>query len=140
MITFVDTLSFILYTMFVFVCSFLLFISLHCIIDDIKSNKKPKKRMEKSGLKIGGIYGKRRFDGDKNDPFSPIREHAYYVAVLDIKPSRDGHCDYCQYVFLNDNMSPYSSYSYTIIYSNQTNHFDDWEYIKDIDLNTIKIS
>ena len=140
MITFDTTLSFISYTIFVIVWSFLLFILLRYLIDDIKSNKRPKKKMEKSGLKIGGIYGKRRFDSDKNNPFSPICEYGYYVAILDVKPSRDGHCDYCRYVFLNGNMTPYRSYSNSIIYSDVAKHFDDWEYIKDIDLNTIKIS
>lgn len=132
--------SFISYTIFVIVWSFLMFILLHYIIDDIKSNKKSKKKMVKSPLKIGGIYGRRRLYGDNNDPFSPISEYDYYVAILDIKPSRDGDCEYCQYVFLNDNMSPYCSYSDTTILSKKTNHFDDWEYIKDIELNTIKIS
>lgn len=47
MITF-STLSFIFYTIFVIVCSFLMFNSLYYIIDDIKV---------KSPLKIGGIYG-----------------------------------------------------------------------------------
>ena len=140
MITFVDTLSFILYTMFVIVCSFLMFILLRCLIDDTKSNKRLKNKVDKSPLKIGGIYGKRRFDSDKNNPFCPICEYGYYVAILDVKPSRDGHCDYCQYVFLNDNMTPYISYSNSIIYSDTTKHFDDWEYVKDIDLNTIKFS
>jgi len=140
MITFDTALSFISYTIFVIVWSFLLFISLRYLIDDIKSNKRQKKRMEKSGLKIGGIYGKRRFDSDKNNPFCPICEYGYYVAILDVNPSRDGHCYYCQYVFLNDNMTPYSSYTDTMIYSDVAKKFDDWEYIKDIDLNTIKIS
>lgn len=138
MITF-TILYFISYTLFVSVFSIIIFKTLCYIIDDIRSNKIPKEKKAKSSLKIGGIYGKRRL-GDNNDPFSTIREYAYYMVILDIKPSRDGHCDYCQYVFLNDNMSPYSSYNDTIIYSNQTKHFDDWEYIKDIDLETIKIS
>lgn len=132
--------SFISYTIFVIVLSFLMFISLHYIIDDIKSNKKSKKKMVKSPLKIGGIYGRRPLYGNNNDPFSPIREYDYYVAILDIKPSRDGDCEYCQYVFLNDKMSPYSTYCNTTILSEKTNYFDGWEYIKDIDLNTIKIS
>lgn len=140
MITF-STLSFIFYTIFVIVCSFLIFISLYFIIDDIKSNKKiPKEKKVKSPLKIGGIYGKRRLDDDNNDPFSPISVYSYYVAIIDIKPSRNGLCDYCQYVHLTDNMSPYSSYCDTTIFSNPTNQFDDWEYVKDIDLETIKIS
>lgn len=130
--------SFIFCIIFVIVC--LMFIFIQYIIADIRSNKTPKEKKVKSPLKIGGIYGRRRINSDKNDPFSPIREYAYYVVILDIKPSRDGHCDYCQYVFLNDNMSPYSSYSDTMIYSDMTKRFDDWEYIKDIDLNTIKIS
>lgn len=133
--------SFISFTIFISVFSITFFKFFHHIIDNIRSNKKmTKEKKVKSSLNIGGIYGKRRFYGDNNDPFLPIREYGYYVAILDIKPSRDGHCDYCQYVFLNDNMSPYSSYSDTIIYSSQTTHFDNWEYIKDIDLNTIKIS
>lgn len=141
MITFDTTLSFISYSIFVSVFSIIIFKTLCYIVDAIKSNKKmPKEKKAKTPLKIGGIYGRRRMYGDNNDPFSPICEYGYYVAILDIKPSRDGHCDYCQYVFLNDNMSPYSCYSDTIIYSDTTKHFDKWEYIKDIDLNTIKIS
>ena len=132
--------SFISYTIFVIVCSFLMFISLYYIIDDIKSNKKSKKKMVKSHLKIGGIYGKPRLFTQKNNPFYPICEYGYYVAILDIKPSRDGDCEYCQYVMLNDNMSPYSSYSDNVIFSEKTKKFDDWDYIKDIDLNTIKFS
>lgn len=132
--------SFISYTLFVSVFSIIIFKTLCYIIDDIRSNKTPKEKKVKSPLKIGGIYGRRRINGDENNPFSPIREYAYYVVILDIKPSRDGHCDYCQYVFLNDNMSPYSSYSDPMIYNDMTKRFDDWEYIKDIDLNTIKIS
>jgi hypothetical protein len=132
--------SFISYTIFVSVCSCLIFILVYYIIDDIRSNKKiPKEKKIKTSLKIGGIYGRRRFVGDKNNPFSPIHEYSFYVAILDIKPSKDEHCDYCQYVFLNDNMSPYRSYSDDIIYSDIVKKFDDWEYIKDIDLNTIKI-
>lgn len=132
---------FISYTIFVSVFSTITFKTLCYIIDDIRSNKKiQKEKKVKSSLKIGGIYGKKRFGGDNNDPFSPICEYSYFVAILDIKPSRDGHCEYCQYVFLNDNMSPYSSYSDTMIYSNQTNYFDNWEYVKDIDLNSIKVS
>ena len=132
---------FISYTIFVSVFSIITFKTLCYIIDDIRSNKKiPKEKKAKSSLKIGGIYGKRRFGGDNNNPFSPISEYAYFVTIIDIKPSRDGHCDYCQYVFLNDNMSPYSRYSNTTIYSDITKKFDEWDYIKDIDLNTIKMS
>lgn len=134
MITF-SNLSFIFYTIFVIVWSFLVFILLYAI----KSSKKSKKKMVKFPLKIGGIYGRRRLYGN-NNPFSPFRDYDYYVAILDIKPSRDGDSEYCQYVILNDNMSPYSSYSDTTILSEKTNYFDDWEYIKDIELNTIKIS
>lgn len=139
MITFDTTLTFIGYTIFVIVYSFLMFILVSSIIDDRKSNKKSKKKVVKPPLKIGGIYGTIK-PTDQNNPFSPIREYDYYVAILDIKPSRDGDCEYCQYVYLNDKMLPYLSYSDTIIYSNSSNYFDDWEYIKDIDLNTIKIS
>lgn len=131
---------FISYTIFVSVFSIITFKTLCYIIDDIRSSKIPKKKKVKSSLKIGGIYGRRRFYGDNNDPFYPIRDYGYYVAILDIKPSRDGECEYCQYVFLNDNMSPYRNYSDTMIYSDITKNFDDWEYIRDIDLNTIKIS
>lgn len=140
MITF-NIPSFISFTIFISVFSITFFKFFQHIIDNIRSNKKiPKEKTVKSSLNIGGIYGKRRFYGDNNDPFSPIHEYGYYVAIIDIKPSRDGHCEYCQYVFLNDNMSPYSSYSDTMIYSDITKKFDDWEYIRDIDLNTIKIS
>lgn len=139
MITF-STLSFIFYTIFVIVCSFLMFNSLYYIIDDIKRYKKSKKEVVKSPLKIGGIYGKPHISIDKNNPFSPIREYDYYVAIIDVKPSRNGDCDYCQYVYLSNNMSPYSSYSNNVIFSNPTKILDDWEYIKDIDLNTIKFS
>lgn len=139
MITF-TILSFISYTIFVSVFSIMTFITLCYIIDDIKSNKKQKEGKVKSSLKIGGIYGRRRFDADKNDPFYPIREYGYYVAIIDVKPSRDGDCEYCQYVHLTDKMSPYSSYCDTTIFSNPTNRFDGWDYIKDIDLNTIKFS
>ncbi len=132
--------SFISYIIFVSVFSIIIFKTLCYIIDNIRSNKIPKEKKTKSSLKIGGIYGRKRSVSVQNDPFSHIGEYAYYVAILDIKPSRDGHCDYCQYVFLKDNMSPYSSYIETMIFSSQTNHFDDWEYIKDIDLETIKIS
>lgn len=140
MITF-SSISFISYSIFVSVFSIIIFKTLCYIIDDIRSNKKiPKEEKVKSSLKIGGIYGRLRIDGDNNDPFSPICKYGYYVAILDIKPSRDGHCDYCQYVFLDGNRSPYRSYSENIIYSDKAKKFDDWEYIKDIDLNTIKIS
>jgi len=132
--------SFISYSLFVSAFSIVTFKTLCYIIDDIKSNKKQTEKKVKSSLKIGGIYGKRRFVGAPNNPFSPIGEFAYYVAILDIKPSRDGECEYCQYVHLNDKMSPYSSYCDTTIFSNPANYFDDWEYIKDIDLNTIKFS
>lgn len=131
---------FVSYTIFVSVFSIITFKTLCYIIDDISSSKIPKKKKVKSSLKIGGIYGKRRFYGDNNDPFYPIRDYGYYVVIIDIKLSRDGECEYCQYVFLNDNMSPYRSYCDTMIYSDTTKKFDDWEYIKDIDLNTIKIS
>lgn len=130
--------SFIFCIIFVIVC--LMFIFIQYIIYDIRSNKTPKEKKVKSPLKIGGIYGRKQINGDENNPFSPIRKYAYYVVILDIKPSIDGHCDYCQYVFLNDNMSPYSSYSDPMIYSDMTKRFDDWEYIKDIDLETILFS
>lgn len=133
--------SFISYIIFVSVFSIIIFKTLCYIIHDIRGNKKmPKEKKVESSLKIGGIYGKRCLDSDKNNPFCPICEYGYYVAILDVKPSRDGHCDYCKYVFLNDNMSPYSSYNNSIIYSDISKRFDDWEYIKDIDLNAIKIS
>lgn len=131
---------FISYTIFVSVFSIIIFKTLCYIIDGIRSNKTPKEKKTKSSLKIGGIYGRLRIDGDNNDPFSPICKYGYYVAILDIKPSRDGHCDYCQYVFLDGNRSPYRSYSENIIYSDKTKKFDDWEYIKNIDLETIKFS
>lgn len=130
--------SFIFCIIFVIVC--LMFIFIQYIIYDIRSNKTPKEKKVKSPLKIGGIYGRKQINGNENNPFSPIRKYAYYVVILDIKPSIDGHCDYCQYVFLNDNMSPYSSYSDPMIYSDMTKRFDDWEYIKDIDLETILFS
>lgn len=133
--------SFISYTIFIIVWSLLLFILLRYLIDDIKSNKKiPKEEKVKSGLKIGGIYGKVNTTKDKNNPFCPIRRYDYFIVILDVKPSRDGRCDYCKYAFLNDDMSPYSGYSDTIIYSDITKRFENWEYIKDIDLKTIKIS
>ena len=131
--------GFIAYTFFVVICSCLLTITFPKI-ERKKNKRKDSNERQGEKLKVGGIYGKRRFGGDNNDPFSPIREYSYFVAIIDIKPSRDGHCDYCQYVFLNDNMSPYSSYSNTIIYSDITKKFDDWDYIKDIDLESIKIS
>ena len=142
MIIFNTSLSFISYNVFIIIFSFLLFKSTDFIIEDIRNNKKQKKtnKHKSSVLKIGGIYGRKQINGDENNPFSHIHDYGYYVAIIDIKPSQNGDCEYCQYVYLTDNMSPYSSYSDNVIFSSTTNKFDDWEYIKDIDLETIKFS
>ena len=133
--------GFISYTLFIVICTFVLIVAFPKIERKNKCGSKcVYNQQQGEKLKVGGIYGRKRLDADKNDPFSTIRKYDYYLAILDIKPSRDGDCDYCQYVYLNDNMLPYGTYSNSIIYSDMTKNFDNWEYVKDIDLDTIKIS
>lgn len=130
--------SFIAYTFFIVIATCvltLLFPKTECKKNKSGSNDQP----QDEKLKVGCVYGRRSNDEDKNNPFKEKPRYDMYIAVLDIKPSVDGSTKYLQYVFLNDKVMPHKSYSEAIVFSSTIDHWDKWEYIKDIDLDSIVI-
>lgn len=134
MVTFTTLLSFISYNFVIIGLSFLLFKSIEYIVES--TNDKKIKNDKKDKLIIGGVYGGCKI-GDTNNPFEPLRNYQYYIAILDSKPSRDGECYYYQYCYLNDDMKPYK---YSTTYSHKSDWFEDFDYICNIDLDTINLS
>ncbi len=134
MVTFNTLLSFISYNFVIIGLSCLLFKSIEYIVGNI--NDKKIKNDKKDKLIIGGVYGCFNI-GDTNNPFEPLRNYQHYIAILDSKPSRDGKWYYYQYCYLNNDMKPYK---YPIIYNHKSDWFEDFDYICNIDLDTINLS
>lgn len=102
-------------------------------------SKKNKSESKDEKFKVGGVYGHNGCDEDLNDPFPHKPYYDMYIVVLDIKPSVDGSTKYLQYVFLNNEAMPHKSYDETSIYSDTIDNWNEWEHIKDIDLDSIVI-
>ena len=132
--------GFIGYTFFIVICTWMLTMAFPKIERKKKGgNKDIYDQPQDEKFKVGGVYGRRSNDDDKNNPFKEQPHYDMYIAVLDIKPSVDGSTKYLQYVFLNDKVMPHKSYSEAIVFSGTIDHWDKWEYIKDIDLDSIVI-